>query len=784
MGKDSSTKQSRVESLTRSVRSRRQDLAERLLNQDGITDRVVGSLLSANTGLGLLVVVGFAAIASLMISWTRDQPLVAIGRVMDETRLVRTKMTIEDQVLTVKAQESERQRTPRVYVADAAVIDAITQSIENLPKALASVDTVDAVDRSIRAQFNLSAPLLVAVKAEAVEGNPSAAWVSKVRTLASLLKLRPLLDQRTYQKSVQEGTNQSVKLILDGGKPQTVFRGEVVNVEDKALAEVAGVLARDAGFTGPARELVVNRLLFEPKPTFTFDEASTTKDQNDAAAAIGPVRVETPVGQVIYQSGQPLTQAQHQLFEAEVDYYASNSDPLRRWANFAGIAAASGAITLALTGYTVLFCPRIRSKVSRMVGLAGVLLIGLLVACVATAMAPQFAAITAITPTVFVAMLMCIAYDRRSALAYGLLHGLLVCLALRESAGTVAVMIAGIACVVWTLREIRDRNSLFRTSTFAAFGVSAATVVFSLIERPLVGEVWREILIDAALAAGGTLVAGGVALFLLPMLEQLFNVTTGLTLMELRDPKQPLLRELQVRAPGTYTHSLNVASIAEAAAEAIGADSLLTYVGALYHDVGKMNKPEYFVENQVPGINKHDRLSPAMSLLIIVGHVKDGMELAREFRLPRNIQHFIEAHHGTTLVEFFFARAKMLAQKAGAGPNLPGREEEETEPDDVYIPDEFEYRYPGPRPRSKECAILMIADAVESATRTLADPTPSRIESLVRTLANRRLMDGQFDDCELTLRELNLIVESVSRTLASMFHARIAYPVATPAEAI
>ncbi|MCX5690020.1 MAG: HDIG domain-containing protein, partial [Planctomycetota bacterium] len=269
-----------------------------------------------------------------------------------------------------------------------------------------------------------------------------------------------------------------------------------------------------------------------------------------------------------------------------------------------------------------------------------------------------------------------------------------------------------------------------------------------------------------------------------PMLEQLFNVTTGLTLMELRDPKQPLLRELQVRAPGTYTHSLNVASIAEAAAEAIGADSLLTYVGALYHDVGKMNKPEYFVENQVPGINKHDRLSPAMSLLIIVGHVKDGMELAREFRLPRNIQHFIEAHHGTTLVEFFFARAKLLAQKAGAGPTLPGREEEETEPDDVYIPDEFEYRYPGPRPRSKECAILMIADAVESATRTLADPTPSRIESLVRTLANRRLMDGQFDDCELTLRELNLIVESISRTLASMFHARIAYPMATPAQAI
>jgi len=310
-------------------------------------------------------------------------------------------------------------------------------------------------------------------------------------------------------------------------------------------------------------------------------------------------------------------------------------------------------------------------------------------------------------------------------------------------------------------------------------------VIFSLIERPLVAQIPQEILLDSALAAAGTVISGGVALFLLPLLERAFNVTTGLTLMELRDPKQPLLRELQQRAPGTYNHSLNVAAIAEAAAEAIGADSLLTYVGALYHDVGKMNKPEYFVENQIPGINKHDRLSPAMSLLIIVGHVKDGMELAAEFRLPRNIQHFIEAHHGTTLVEFFFARARQLARQEWHGRDVPADDQDDTSQSaddtpmpEVYVPEEFEYRYPGPKPKTKECAILLICDAVESATRTLTDPTPSRIEALVRSLANKRLMDGQFADCELTLRDLNLIVESISRTLASMFHSRVSYPAA------
>jgi hypothetical protein len=774
-------KQSRVESLSRSVRSRHQDLAERLLRRDGFTDRVLSSILTPTTGLGLLVIAAFALFSTIAIAWTREQPLVAVGRVMDETRLVRMKMTIEDQALTDRARELQRQKTPRVYVADAAVIEAMTLAIENLPKALASVERVEAVDQTIRDQFALTPTLLAAVKTEVVDGNPSSAWISKVRSLTGLLRHRPLLEPQVYQKSIQEGTNLYVKLRLSPDETSQVLRADLVNVQDKALADVAGVIARDAGFTGPARELVVNRLLFDPKPTFTYDEAASIQDQNAAAAAVSPVRVESPVGQVIFQRGEPLTQAQQDLYKAELAHYAKHGDSLEYWSRFAGVAAAAVAITLALAGYTSLFCKQIRHKVSRMVGVAGLLLVSLLVACGGTVAAPQFAAVTAVIPTVFVTMLLCIAYDRRSALAFGLLHGLMVCLALRENAGAVAVMISGIASVVWTLREIRDRNSLFRTSIAAALIVEAATFAFGLVERPLVAAAWRELLSDAALAAGGTLMTGGVSLFLLPMIERVFNVTTGLTLMELRDSKQPLLRELQIRAPGTYTHSLNVASIAEAAAEAIGADSLLTYVGALYHDVGKMNKPGYFVENQTSGINKHDRLSPAMSLLIIIGHVKDGLELAREFRLPRNIQHFIEAHHGTTLVEFFFARARQLAQKAGAAA-AGARDDEETEPDDVYIPDEFEYRYPGPKPRSKECAILMIADAVESATRTLADPTPARIETLVRTLANRRLLDGQFDDCELTLRELNLIVESISRTLISMFHARVAYPAAESAQ--
>ena len=239
----------------------------------------------------------------------------------------------------------------------------------------------------------------------------------------------------------------------------------------------------------------------------------------------------------------------------------------------------------------------------------------------------------------------------------------------------------------------------------------------------------------------------------------MFDITTGMTLAELRDPKQPLLRQLQQKAPGTYNHSLQVANIAEAAAEAIGANGLLVYVGALYHDIGKMNKPEYFVENQTDGYNKHDKLTPPMSLLVIVGHVKDGVELAREYSLPRQLQHFIESHHGTTLVEYFYHAAVTKASE-----------------DEKASVKEVEFRYSGPKPQTREAAILMLADAVESATRAMTEPNPARIEALVRELSAKRLGDGQFNQCDLTFRELGLIEESVITRVCAIHHARISYP--------
>ena len=246
---------------------------------------------------------------------------------------------------------------------------------------------------------------------------------------------------------------------------------------------------------------------------------------------------------------------------------------------------------------------------------------------------------------------------------------------------------------------------------------------------------------------------------LLPFIERTFGVLTDLSLLEVGDVAHPLLQELVRRAPGTYNHSINVASLAESAAEAIGARGLLVRVGAYFHDVGKMLKPAYFIENQGKE-NRHESLVPAMSTLIIVAHVKEGVELARQYNLPQPIIDLIAEHHGTTLVEYFFRRAEERSQ---------------TDPNGEEV-DEQTYRYPGPKPTTRESAVMMLADAVESASRTLTEPTPARIANLVHELAMKRLLDGQFDECGLTLEELGIIEQSLVKSLTAVYHGRVKYP--------
>jgi putative nucleotidyltransferase with HDIG domain len=251
------------------------------------------------------------------------------------------------------------------------------------------------------------------------------------------------------------------------------------------------------------------------------------------------------------------------------------------------------------------------------------------------------------------------------------------------------------------------------------------------------------------------LISLAVVWVLQPFFEYVFKVVTSISLLELSDFNRPLLRRLILEAPGTYQHSLVVANLSESAAETVGANSLLARVGAYYHDIGKMAKPEYFVENLVNYKDVHKNLKPSMSKIIIFNHVKDGLELAAKYRLNPKIVDFISQHHGRSLVYYFYQRAKELEPEA---------EHEE------------EYRYPGPKPQTKETAIVSLADSVEALSRTLDEPTPARIEEMVKDVVKKRFMEGELDESNLTLKDLEQITQSFIRILNAIFHTRINYP--------
>ena len=317
---------------------------------------------------------------------------------------------------------------------------------------------------------------------------------------------------------------------------------------------------------------------------------------------------------------------------------------------------------------------------------------------------------------------------------------------------TLATFFAG-AFGIFSVRDIKNRGQFFVSAGLVFIGyVLVLTASWLYLGTP--SGLYGQELMFAAIGASFTITA---SLFLWA-LERTFDITTDLTLLELSDTNNRLLRDLSLRAPGSFNHSLQVANLAEAAADRIGADSLLTRVGALYHDIGKMLKPEYFVENQRAGVNPHDRLKPRMSALIIASHVKEGIEMGKEYNLPERVLRFIPTHHGTARIEYFYQKAV-------------GKSDQQDSP--VL---ESEFRYPGPKPDSKETGILMLADSIEAASRSLDDPSHKQLKSLIDLIFRERIDDGQLDQTDLTFRDLRQIKDTFLKMLLGIYHVRVKYP--------
>ena len=360
---------------------------------------------------------------------------------------------------------------------------------------------------------------------------------------------------------------------------------------------------------------------------------------------------------------------------------------------------------------------------------------------------PEMAIPMALAPLVVGSLL-----DKRPALVFTL--GLTVAMAtlyeLRGSFVPVAVM--GGVTAVYSVARLRHRWHFVRATFAIGLANAAAILAWDLAQAVPLPALMRDLAWGGISAALATSLAFGV----LPIVELALGLTSDITLLELSDLNRPLLKRMQLEAPGTYHHSMVVGSLAEAGAEAIGANSLLARVQAYYHDIGKLSKPEYYAENEpASSRSRHEKLTPSMSTLVVKSHITDGVEMARRERLPRAVQNAIPEHHGTMVMAFFYHKA--------------------LETDSAARREDFSY--PGPRPRSKETAILMLADGVEGASRALAEPTPSRIRGLVTRILEERVQQSQLDECGLTLQELARIREAFIPVLTAIFHVRAPYPV-------
>lgn len=351
------------------------------------------------------------------------------------------------------------------------------------------------------------------------------------------------------------------------------------------------------------------------------------------------------------------------------------------------------------------------------------------------------------------AMIVCLFMGREIALVFALALALAASMLLEAGLETFTYFILSCTMATWWLQDCRERKNIIK----AGFKLGLINAGLAMVIDVYVGTAsWNTLPFNVSLAFLGGVVSGVITVGMAPVVEMVFHYTTDITLLELANLDRPVLRRLMLEAPGTYHHSVVVGSLVEAAAAEIGANPILAKVCGYYHDIGKLKQPLYFIENQSDGRNRHDRLAPSMSALILIAHVKNGIEYARQHKLGQVIIDTIQQHHGTSLISYFYEKAKSLKGK-----------------DTVNIND---FRYPGPRPQTREAGLVMLADVVEAASRTLDNPTPSRIQGLVQNLISKIFSDGQLDHCELTLKDLNLIAKSFNKILNGIHHHRIEYP--------
>ncbi|WP_374711950.1 HD family phosphohydrolase [Symbiobacterium terraclitae] len=641
-------------------------------------------------------------------------------------RSVRAPRPVYNRILTDERRAAAAANVSPVYKRELAVLESAQQHVNWIFTEIRRVRGLTDVDAASRTQDLADRIRLSVLPPE---------------TYAALL---------TVDDALVDAAEAQALALLQTALGEDVYPRDVTRIKG-GIESGAAPFTLDLGdpaLTQFVRELVKSRI-----------EANMVEDQEQTDWLMQRAAQEVPEvwwqpGELIIEADKPITQDQYEalvelgLVGQQASYFS--------WAGSALIAlVVVGVMALSISR----FRPELLERDSKLLLLGLIGFITLFLSLAMSLFSVQLGDGAAyLMPVALNAVLAAILLDSRVALLQSVIIAVLLGLfTTATDVGGVAVAVLGSVAGVYAVARVESRNDLYRAGLVVGIVNALAILALYLLESaPLLDwGVWR----DVALGAINGLLVAILATGALPFFETLFGIVTPLKLLELSNPNHPLLKRLMVEAPGSYHHTILVANLCEAAAEAIGADPVLARVGAYYHDIGKIKRPAFFVENQFGGENPHDKLPPSLSAMIITSHVKEGVELAREAGLPQEIIDFIPEHHGTTLVSYFY----YMASKSGQS---------------EYVLEE-DFRYEGPKPRRRETAICMLADGCEASVRAMRQKSHlshDQIEQQVRKIINDRLQQGQLDNCDLTLKDLDTIAKVFVKVLSGVHHARIDYP--------
>lgn len=660
---------------------------------------------------------------------------------------------IEDLLLTEKKRAEAEATAPYVYSLDPnanlEIVNRFEQALALLREKGREVGLQAVADLLVSDLTEQEMLALSRIKEE------RAFTADLGRQLAPFYRQRIVADLAKFDANRKHGIQ-----VIDPGTKQEVAAGDYATVIDLSTAR-RSFAALHLNLGGQPRDLetlkgVAQRMLL---PNLSFDKEANEDKKGEARAAVRPVLFKMKRGEMIVRVGERISA--EQAMKLEKIYKSKSFTPLLTGLGIFGLIlvlcyspyrfARKNIRKFNPTNKDIMFLALL--TVANFAGLKVVFTVSSVLGGVFPSV--DTASYFYLFPFAASIIIVRIILNSEVALVYCAVCAPLLGLMMSNSLQVVIYALLGGIVGAHGVRQCKERGTIYSAGLKVSVVNMAVALCFHIYgDNPFS----LQTLISIVFALFGGILNAVFVSGTVPLVEALFQYTTDVKLLELANLNSPLLRELMIRAPGTYHHSVLVGNLVEAGAEAINANPLLARVAAYYHDVGKLKKPLYFIENIRDGENRHDKLSPSMSALILISHMKEGVELAREYRVGRPIIDIIRQSHGTSLISYFYLKAKGL--------EVPGAPPVE----------ERDFRYPGPKPQTREAGLVLLADCVEAASRTLVDPTPARIQGMVQKIINNIFMDGQLDECELTLKNLHEIAKSFNQILAGIYHHRIDYP--------